>query len=466
MDPLTGMVPVEKAREDFALFRKILEKGHPALTEYVTEKRKNLLFDSIYKTIDADISIRDLHSKISFLINEIGCSHTAASLPSEIMDTLYNRKLFFPMPVSVFGNELYVNSDHVMPHGTKILAINNIPVANLFEHLSIYNPVEGRHRETQKYLSCEEFSYNYYLHYGAPAAFEIMVKDTSGVIETIYPEAVTLSEINDRQNSRYYYDPTDVPYYLIIDEENRYALIRIATFKFNSYNQQRAFEEFLKNTFELLHHRDDIQAVVIDLRQNGGGSLYNCFLLNSYLARRPFPEYRAVSAGINKVPYASYLTPEFDQSRLTDINQELKNQFCTQLNGRYCMPDSLIQEWEPNENHFLKESMIITNPDVMSAASYFAVLARQTAGSKIIGMETTGGDYSCNGFAALQYELPNSRIRFQFDYAKLVYSYGNEKAGGRGIIPDYFVPDTYADFKNNSDKQLRYIIDSLISKNK
>ena len=81
---------------------------------------------------------------------------------------------------------------------------------------------------------------------------------------------------------------------------------------------------------------------------------------------------------------------------------------------------------------------------------------------KIIGEETTGGSFSGNGFTALKYVLPNSKISFEFPYAHIMYSFRDEKNTGRGLLPDYMVPDSYESFKKNTDQQYGFIVDSLI----
>lgn len=462
-DPLAATIDKKRAQTDFVIFSNILEEAHPAFTTYLDEKRKNYLFDSVSKTIRTTQTLRSFFNKLSFLVNEIRCSHTFTALPQDIIDSFYNRSLFFPFPLIFISGGVYANSDNIVPHGTKILSINKIPVARLLDSLMIYNPVEGAHRETQKFLASTDFSYDYFVRFGGFEKFELLIKDTAGKLSTIFPDAMSLADLN--RQSRYYYDATDVPYHLLFNESNNYALIRLTTFEFPSNNQQNAFENFLKNSFELIRKKDNIKTLIIDLRENKGGDLYNCFLLNSYLCRQSFNEYKSLSARVKKIPLTEFLSDDFDEEDRNAINDRLKNEF-TQKSGRhYQVPDSLIGSWAPDKNNFSKNIYIIVNSEVVSSASYFTLLARETAGAKVVGTETSGGDYSGNGFGTLYYVLPNTRIRLQFDYANLMYANGGQKPA-RGIVPDPPVPDSYESFKNNDDKQLIYIADSLISKNK
>lgn len=460
-DPFSMSIESEKAKRDFRSFRNILEKAHPSLTAYISEERKNELFDSISKTLNEPLTLRQFYNKLGFLVNEIGCSHTNVSVPSYVIDSVYYQKLFFPFPVILIDNNLYANSSHVVPPGTRILSVNNVPATRLLDSLTIYNPVDGKHRETQKYLACSDFGYDYFTRFGGVSKFDLLVRDTAGHVKTVSMEAISMQELNERHRSLYYYDVTDVPYFLSVNDEKNYAQLRLTTFEFESSNKQRAFESFLKNSFELLHLKKNITTLIIDLRENGGGDLYNCFLLNSYISRYSFPEYKAVSTRIKRIPYPDLLSEDFDNDDLESINNRLTKEFTTKDQDEYRLADSLIAEWAPDKNHFSKNVVIITNSTVMSSASYFTLLAKSTAGARVIGVETSGSDFSANGFAILKYTLPNSRIGLQFAYAKLLYSNGNPRTGN-GIIPDYIVPDSYDSFKENRDQQLVFAIDSLI----
>ena len=83
-DPFSENIIVDDAKADFALFRNILEEGHPALTEYLSIERKNQLFDSLSKSINEKTDLRDFYFKLNYLVNEIGCSHTYVSWPDSI----------------------------------------------------------------------------------------------------------------------------------------------------------------------------------------------------------------------------------------------------------------------------------------------------------------------------------------------------------------------------------------------
>jgi len=102
-DPAAFIIPSYKAKEDFKLFRTIIEKAHPSLYSYLPKKRIETIFDSIATTITQGITYREFFNKLYFITNEIGCSHSIVSLPASVNDSLFTRVFFFPLPLFKVG---------------------------------------------------------------------------------------------------------------------------------------------------------------------------------------------------------------------------------------------------------------------------------------------------------------------------------------------------------------------------
>jgi Peptidase family S41 len=462
-DPMNIQLSETSAKKDFGLFRNLLQEAHPSLTLYKSKKNIDFLFDSINTTFSGSITLRDFYTRLYFLCNEIGCSHTDVFLPSAIYDTLRNRKLFFPFPIVWIENKLLINvTGYELPEGSQIASINGVSTKQILDDLTIYNSIEGFHRQAQLDLAAKDFSFQYYLRWGAQDKFDLKVIDTLGHSKNVSVEPITYGEWNERNDyNKYYFDGVAVDYDLIIDNDKRYATLRLPTFDFSGYQRQAAFENFCSNSFELLKSKKNITRLIIDIRENTGGKLNGAFLLFSYLARNPFNEFDYVSSKINTLPYSGYLDRDFARNEMPDVTHDLQEEFVKNRNGLYYYVDSLKETWALEKNRFLGEVFVITNATTVSAASYFSLMVKNTGVGKIVGVETAGGSYSGNGFKNLEYVLPISQIKLMFPYAHLVYTFKEKKNTGRGVIPDYVVPDTYQSFKNNDDKQVQYIIDSL-----
>jgi C-terminal processing protease CtpA/Prc len=464
-DPSSKKISKSKAIADIELFNNILKKAYPSLNLYITKPKLSFLKDSITTSVTGDITLNELYNKINYIANEIGCSHTNVDMPGYVYDTLQNRKFFFPYPVKLIEDKLLVNVvGYDLPQGTEIKYINNEPVKKIIKSLMPYNPVEGFHRKTQQYLATDNFSLEYFYKYGRQQKFELHIKDTLGAEKKVTEAAVSLSEWNNRDaNDKYYYDPVYVDYDFMISDTKGYAYLKMGTFEFLGTQRQNAYENFCYNSFELLKNKPNVRSLIIDVRENRGGDLYNCFLLYSFLAGKPFTEFERVIAKIKKIPYPDYLDADFSASKKQQVNDKLQDEFSKKMNSDfYSLADSSISKWQPGNFRFNGNVYVITNSTVVSSGSYFAVMVKNSGRGKIIGEETDGGAYSGNGFATLKYVLPHSKISFSFPYAHLIYNFKDDTNSGHGLVPNYEVPDSYESFKNNDDRQYTFILDSLI----
>jgi C-terminal processing protease CtpA/Prc len=458
-------ITVDAAKADLKTFSDILKKAHPSLNLYISAERFNTLIDSLNKSITETISLNDLYNKLIFIVDEIGCSHTGVQIPDYVYDTLDHRNYFFPYPVAFIDGKLLVNEEGLdLPQGTEITAINKEPVEDILHNIMRYNPVEGRHRSIQIEMAASQFEMQYYLSHGKKERFTIKTIDTNGISKTVYKDAVNYEKVVDHSNNIYYFDAVDADYNCYFSKEKDYAYLRIATFAFNRTQQQDAFENFCNNTFELLKYKHPAN-LIIDLRQNSGGKLYNAFFLYSFFAKKPFREYDKVYSKIKAVPFKECYSDNFWASDEQSINDYLTNEFKQRTTDHYyAIPDSLISTWDPDVNHFNGKVYVVVNCETASSASYFATMIKNSGVGKIVGENACGGSYSGNGYQTLRYTLPQSHIKFYFPYAHMLYTFKDEKNTAMGLMPDYVVPNTYESFKNNSDKQLWFIVDSLVSK--
>ncbi|MFT3979433.1 MAG: S41 family peptidase [Ferruginibacter sp.] len=466
-DPFQKKITQKKALEEFKTFRSILESSHPSLYVYLPEKKFNRLFDSIANTISGDMTVGELFSKYTFITNETGCSHTFIDVSDEMYDSLLTKSFFFPLGVKLIDNKLLVNTaGEELPQGTEIVSINNRPVKEILGELMKYESVEGTHRNTQRKLTAESFALNYFYAFGAPGSFTVSYTDTLGWAGNTIVYPITLNDwMNVKKLHTYYFDRTLCDYDLDINEAKGYALMRIATFSFDEIERQEGFENFCRNSFELLKLKKNIHSLVIDVRENTGGDLYNSSLLFSYLAKEKFKEFEYADSRINSIPNEDLLEKNFYMSDKDEVNEKLSEQFrLSPSTVKYKLTDSLIDQWAPDKNAFRGNVYVITNARVASAASYFSVMVKNSGTGKIIGEETTGGSYSGNGFTSLKYTLPYSGLNLTFPYVHLIYTYKENKNNGRGLLPNFDVPDSYESFKKNNDNQLMFISDSIIAK--
>jgi len=454
-------------REDFKLFWAILQKAHPALYEYYPQKEFQKIVDSVYLTIDGRLTLQEFNNKLHFIVDKIGCSHTNIYLPSKVTNFLEANPSLFPIPVININDSLYINSlDSRIPVGARIISINGNQTADILKNTRIYNVGDGPKEDYKRYMSGEEFSYNYVLAYGPSRNFNVIFynpdsrgRDTSTI------DAITWKEYSrDYYDNTYYYFPTSVNYDFEMRDSLHTAILTIRTFEYDADVASEAYENFINNAFRLLDENPQVRNLVIDLRNNNGGHYKNMFQLYRYLSDKDFRAVDSAWTKIGHTPYEfdRYLAPASKGWKQPAIDSMLQGEFRRKNASLYAYRSDKNGDYHPQPNAFKGKVFILINPQVMSAASNFVSMLHTSGRATVVGEEMGGGYTAHNGFSDLTYILPNSKIPFQFFVVRVLY-YGNRtKNKGPKQFPDYKIGLSYSDFMDYNDPQLNFVLDSLI----
>lgn len=496
----TQKVEVRSLQEDFDYFRLILESAHPGLYQYTSVKDMQYLFDSTYKTLDSNISVFEFYNKLAFISNKIHCGHTSIFFPDNISDSLDNTNGFFPVPLAFIEGNLVVNSEaYDIPLGSQIISINNEPVENILASIEMYEPVDGFVEQFQLEETAWDFPLNYFYKKGPQKSFLVKYianNDTlseaaaspmgnrqqtilksfkngeqphisnlsahNGISSTII-QPKKLSKIIDKGfDERYYAFPEDVGYDLDLWDSIGTARMNIHTFGFDTYSTDRAFTHFLKNSFRLLQASPRIHNLIIDLRNNTGGNFQDMFNLYSCLTNRhDWREFSGAYTVFNRIPFTPYLAK--GSNDVDGIQASLDSSFKYEKLGRIVRQYADNSVLHKSKAHFSGHVFVVTNTNVQSAAAYFAALLKDEGRAKMVGSETGGSGTSTNSFHILTYELPHTHLHMNVPVVHASFYLQNENhTYGHGVIPNYYVPLSLTDLKENNDPQISYILDSLI----
>jgi hypothetical protein len=96
----------------------------------------------------------------------------------------------------------------------------------------------------------------------------------------------------------------------------------------------------------------------------------------------------------------------------------------------------------------------------------FAAMVRGNTSAVVIGEETMGGYYGHTGHGSLDYTLPHTGIGVTFFRVDLVQDvpWQSRQPVGRGVLPDYAVSQSLADFLANRDTQLQFALQLIARK--
>jgi hypothetical protein len=467
-DILDKELSPREMKEDFDLFRNVLEKAHPGLYEYHSKEEINNLLDSIRLSITQDLTKREFFNRLTLIADRIGCAHTSVYLSDNDINSLSRKRFFFPLSLIYVENKLCVNATNEdLPLGSILVSVNKIPVEKILTNLLPYHTTDGFIKRAKYKKAAENFGYYYYLFYGAQENFTVQYRTTLGApLKETTLLAVSYKKLMEKNTNQYYYDANDYDYDLQINDTLGVAFMSIRTFDFSSASRDKVFTNFMHNSFRLLNTNPSVKNLVIDLRENNGGNYKNCFLLYSYLTNKRFREFDTAWIKFKTVPYAAYTTDDFRGGEWDAVESIIDKDFTKDSASRFYLGADKNEWWQPDHDRFTGHVYLVTNPSVSSAAAYFAALLYNEGRATIVGEETEGGYYKHNGFHLLEYELPNTHIGFSFSIANVKHALPGpfNEPMGRGVIPNHIVPSSYKDFMANNDTQLQYVIDSLIKR--
>jgi hypothetical protein len=456
-----------KLQQDFTVFRSVLEKAHPGLYTYTSKNEMDNCLDSVYNSVSDAIDIRAFHEKLSFIIDKIGCSHTNLYLPKTYYDTILNRSNFFPIPVIYVDGGLYINSDvWSIPVGSHIISINNNSAEQIMKRIIDYNVPDGKNKTYNLSQGAAEFAYDYFLAYGPCVNFFVeYAAPGSDKKETATIDAVTLEKnLATYEDNSYYNYSSDVGYDFEIIDSIHTAVLTLRSFSYGTSATFAAYKNFLINSFTLLKSENGINNLIIDCRNNIGGEYENIYLLYRYLSKEPFKEVDSATVRFDETPFTKYLDPDFAVNEKPALDSMIKSEFYRLPDGDNSIKDEENDLRRPHPMAFNGNLFVITNNNVLSAASNFVAMIKDSKRGIIVGEETGGGYNGHNGYTRILYKLPNTGLLLEFSAVKVQHYLKHPQLNKYGIEPDYPVSNTLNDIIENQDPQMSFIMNSLIKK--
>jgi C-terminal processing protease CtpA/Prc len=193
------------------------------------------------------------------------------------------------------------------------------------------------------------------------------------------------------------------------------------------------FELFIDKTFAQIKQQN-IETLIIDIRDNPGGNTDTVTYLSRHLASKPF---RLVSS----------------------VREKLHRENRGILNYKGSVGEILNDDWEEWENpvrkhRFTGKTYLLISPVSYSAAIVLATTLKDNGMATLVG-ETTGGFANQTAQGNL-FNLPHSQLRAYIATRMLVRPNGN--LARQGVVPDHQVYNSVIDIQAQRDVVLDFIL--------
>jgi len=389
---------------------------HPTLHEFISEEELGRLVEAQKSKITDSMPMHDFYRIAQTIVAGVGCVHT--SLNQIKPDSIGENSFRFPLRAFHFQDSLYVmersEQYKAMLAGSQILQINGVPISEIRRNIWGCISADGYNSSFRKRKIDDYFIGWYHMLYGVDNKYKVQYL----VPLHTEPQEIILdvAELNSsEENSKP--AKNDSPLLFSINEKLKTAIITVTSFSFYN-NRFPEFKDFVDDCFKQISDQE-VENIIIDLRDNGGGDPYCSVYLLRYLSGKSF----------------NYYSKEYSwfSNRVEPISSEL--------------------------NSLSAKPYILINGAESSTTGHFCALVKHHDLGIFVGSES-GATYTCNDYAR-KFRLSNTALVLRV--AQETYSVDvDNMPKNRGISPHYMVSPNKEEFFSGKDVVMDFVL-GLIS---
>ena len=434
----------EEAFEDLQWYKAVALEVHPKLQgihekEMFLDSHERVLAD-LTKEIDQSggntISVEHFSMHLSKLAASIGDAHTYVRYLNGINEDEEVLRLPFEfkalsdgLVISAVEQEYFTKAYEGIEKGMAVIAVNGKKLTDYKEEVFPYFSAENdpwREYLLSYYLPYAYFN-NYFNQTGEEEAVQLTLENAEGKQVTYDLEYVEMKREESTIEKRKSYG------YELFDD-SKTGLFCLDTCHYT--------DDYLNavNEFFIEVNEKGIQKVVVDIRENTGGSSMVVW---------PFLKYLGVSK-----------TKDFDASIMysgTTIKRRhitMMNRFLRTLRKITSLGNLYLAKAPYPENIFTGDLYVLVSGKTFSSGNYFAVMLSDNNLAKTVGTNT-GNEPSAYG-DPIVFTCKNSQLRFYISYKRFLRP-DQSKDPALTLTPDVVIPFTVTDFQKGKDPQLEWI---------
>ena len=476
-------IPIVKLKKDVDFANKKLQKFHPNLYWYITKKQLDYKFDSLKQTIKQPLKPNEFFLKLAPVIADVREGHLRL-IPLEKRFTKKETKKLKDQKGTlgrlnyvIENNHLYVkdNTEKVgnLKVGTEILTINNVPVSQILEKYRPLVTSDGNNTTYQKYSLARRFNTFFTLEYGILDSLKIEAKLKDSIQNLVLKrETKTKTEKKkEKQDQKLTQEKKTKGYNPITKSFNRNLQFltkdsSVAYIKIKSFSGTYS-KKFYKETFATIK-KAKTKYLIIDIRDNLGGSLAEINNLYTYFAKEKFKFIKDIEVSSRtSILSTDYLSnfPTLTKP-LGVISYPLYMMFSVistkKKDGKFYIKD-LFPSKKPKTNAYKGETYVLINGSSFSASSIISAKFKADQLATLVGEETGGAnDGTVAGIYSTQ-KLPNSKMKLPIGLF-LIQPNIELTNTLKGVTPNVEIIPTLDEVLKKKDVQLNWILNDINSK--
>lgn len=434
---------------DFDLVVESIHEVHPATYQFVSQDDLAKIASATRAQLADGMTAETFQVLVRQYLAHIQCGHTTALPSSEWYAYQRDSSKLVPFEVWVKGDKLFIregwDEESILQRGAELLSIDQRPASQIIAEMESIQERDG-HTMTFVTSKVERTFRTYYLFlYGNQETYEVELLNPDGTkkVATVAGGLQKPRMGSAGANPKKGEISTSTATFYLSEEQTDLAILDI-----NSFSRQ-GFRQFYDEVFGSIEE-NNINHLVLDLRNNGGGYFPNGNRLLTYLMEEKIVmKYHRKT---NKVPKIEGLKMPI-ASKMTAVAFDL-------------MPDK--DEEDPMRNYELgfkaqkKHSYsgklyVLTNGGTFSMGSYASTLLGHRTDAILLGQETGGGEAGSNAILSYDLTLPATGIRVIIPRYTLNHDVTVPQEG-RGVMPDIEVTYSIAEKMSGIDKEMERVM--------
>lgn len=444
----------EALAEDFAVLRAAIEEGHPGALRYTSAEELSRVFDAAAAGLDQPMDARALFVRMAPVVAALRDGHTSLDLSEADSAAFREQAQVLPLKVFVRDGRLFVlrdlsvGADGHSVAGREILSINGADVRDVLAQMMRATPgdgaiVSGREQRLSKDL---RFNRLYALLVGPAPRYRIELRGRFGSqVRTV--EGMTLAALDEAWAAHFPQDRAERPVAEISFRNDGVAVLTVRSFEgYLDEAREQRLDSFFAETFTSLRERAT-RALVLDVRDNGGGQDELGRQLFAYLAERPFNYYSGLYVQSEQFSFFQHSDPPVPGPPPDLYERDAEGRLRWREHANYGLH-------EPEANRFAGPVYILMNGGSYSTTAEFLSVAHANRRAVFIGEEAGGGYYGNTSGLVLTVTLPNSGLRLRLPVQRYELAVAGFAAADHGVPPDHAVLQTAADFLAGRDRAM------------
>jgi hypothetical protein len=407
-----------------------LSLKQPGFYRYTSKDEFRKFIDSVKATIKDSISELESYLKLKSVITKIHCLHTGLNLPQDYKDYLNEQPNLIPLQVWFNGSKAFIvknfsGNDSLSP-GDEIISINGQTIEEVLGELLSLIPSDG-YNLTMKYRA---------LLLQFPTWFRLIDPTEKYTLVVSHKGAHSTIQIHGEK----FYNLAEDGFlkepvlkkqleFNIIDQAGILTIHSFSRTMIEKANQH--FKPFIENAFREIE-KNHIQNLIVDLRDNTGGSDSYAAYFTSYFFDKPFRYW-------DRIEVTEAIARQIKGFSLKAFYRVpvQKDSIWLWQKARHSNEFDYYTEQAPAGKPYKGKTYILINGFCMSSCADVAAVLSYNKKAVLIG-EETGGAYEGNNSGM----IPETRLDpFNFILTVPLQKYFNavdlSNHNGRGVMPDY-----------------------------